>query len=180
LVHIHTTTLPVCNQQSGQAYNIRIMFNETFILWRLLITQYHIYLARSSNLCFLCNLIIRISYHVSQLYLLKISAGSYQNWHTYDTIYICTFICYDLLSVYSFYIVLKILQKFSNQVYIVFYHIYCTFFTSAVHSTLIDACRTIMVWAVGMTIYYGFDKVNAYKFYKYSPDSILNNTRYYF
>ncbi|XP_060601901.1 solute carrier family 35 member F6-like [Ruditapes philippinarum] len=29
---------------------------------------------------------------------------------------------------------------------------------SAVHSTLIDACRTIMVWAVGMTIYYGFDQ----------------------
>ncbi|XP_045160755.1 solute carrier family 35 member F6-like [Mercenaria mercenaria] len=29
---------------------------------------------------------------------------------------------------------------------------------TAVHSTLIDACRTILVWGVGLTIYYGFDK----------------------
>ncbi|XP_060601903.1 solute carrier family 35 member F6-like isoform X2 [Ruditapes philippinarum] len=38
---------------------------------------------------------------------------------------------------------------------------------SAVHSTLIDACRTIMVWAVGMTIYYGFDKNFGEPFDKY-------------
>lgn len=38
---------------------------------------------------------------------------------------------------------------------------------SAVHSTLIDACRTIMVWAAGMTIYYGFDKNFGEPFDKY-------------
>ncbi|PVD32318.1 hypothetical protein C0Q70_07751 [Pomacea canaliculata] len=29
---------------------------------------------------------------------------------------------------------------------------------TAVHRTLIDACRTILVWAVSLVIYYGFDK----------------------
>ncbi|XP_053377756.1 solute carrier family 35 member F6-like [Mercenaria mercenaria] len=29
---------------------------------------------------------------------------------------------------------------------------------TAVHKTLIDACRTVFVWGVGLTIYYGFDK----------------------
>ncbi|XP_060601904.1 solute carrier family 35 member F6-like [Ruditapes philippinarum] len=38
---------------------------------------------------------------------------------------------------------------------------------SAVHKTLIDACRTIMVWAAGMTIYYGFDKNFGEPFDKY-------------